>query len=63
MHIISTIESKGGEFDPFSSRFDMKTMRKADQIWDKMRSNIGATSLPFTYMFDIFFFIKPSIPL
>ena len=44
-HVISTIWLEGREFDPFSSKLNMKTLRKMDQIRAKMRSNIGAVNV------------------
>jgi len=34
------------EFDPFSSRFGIKTMRKRDQIRAEIKSNIGSLNTP-----------------
>ena len=44
-HVISIIWLEGREFNPFSSKLNMKTLRKMDQIRAKIRSNIGAINV------------------
>ena len=41
--VLGTIRSKRGQFDPNSTRFNIKRMRIRDRIRAKIRSNRGLT--------------------
>jgi len=43
--VLGTIRSKRGQFDPNSTRFNIKHMRIRDQIRAKIRSNRGLTKI------------------